>query len=284
LTARGAAATIHAMRQVFVVSVACALAAPLSLVAACGGSDSGPGAADADASTPETGVAEGSTPDVSAPVDAGAEGAAPDASADAATGFDGGPPAWTATLAAGTETVLDTTFITPCRLEAVTVQTEVAPPKWELYLRKGDVTGFVCNEPKGVRALGAGYTMPVVSLTRRSRDFKLGLAYSMRRDPADAAPIVLTMRQVEWWSGNDMHSAIMKTKGAVGAPAEPSLEVVELFFADSVEEAAGTLRLVGNGVFPGESGTGVHFNARYDGFISDVAQPPSAADVCVRSD
>lgn len=253
------------------------------MVVACVGSDAPAGGGDADAGAPETGVPEGAAPDVSAPVDGGADVQGPgDGAADAPTGFDAGPPAWTATIPAGTAAVVEVVSNLKCRIEMVSVQTEVAPPKWELYLRKVDQPGDVCNEPKGVRALASGYTMPAASLAHRRSDDKLGMAYSMRRNLSGSSPVVLTMSQVDWWSGNDMHTAIMKTKTVVGAPANPSLDLTELFFTDAAEQAAGTLRLLGTGSFPGETGTGASFNARYDGFISDVGQPASAADDCVR--
>jgi hypothetical protein len=76
----------------------------------------------------------------------------------------------------------------------------------------------------------------------------------------------------------------MKTKAILGMPATPSLGVSLLFFGDPTEEAAGTVRLKGTGAFPGETGTGAFFNARYAGFVGAVGQLPAAADDSLRSD
>ncbi len=106
------------------------------------------------------------------------------------------------------------------------------------------------------------------------------MAFSAKQSLSGSAPEVLTFTQVDEWSGNDMHVAIMKTKSVVGIPANPSLTLTQVFFGDPTEEAAGTVRLSGMGAFPGATGTGTSFVATYIGFLADVGQLPVAADSC----
>jgi hypothetical protein len=109
---------------------------------------------------------------------------------------------------------------------------------------------------------------------------RLAVAFSAKQSLSGSSPEVLTLSQVDEWSGNDMHVAIMKTKSVVGIPANPSLSLTQIFFGDPTEEAAGTLRLSGTGAFPGATGTGTTFSATYVAFLSDVGQLPAAADSC----
>ncbi|MCY7298677.1 MAG: hypothetical protein LH616_05640, partial [Ilumatobacteraceae bacterium] len=74
-----------------------------------------------------------------------------------AAGFDAGPPAWTSTLAAGTLTIVASAGDPLCTFELLSVAAG-GPPTYTMYLRKRDASGGVCNEPKGLRALGTGYS------------------------------------------------------------------------------------------------------------------------------
>jgi hypothetical protein len=236
---------------------------------------------DAGSSADATSTDSPSGTDAAGPI---ADGASDDANDDAHP-FDAGPPAWTATLAAGTVSILGSAGDASCAFDLVAVQIPAGgPPVWQVYLRKQDATAGMCNEPKGIRSLGNGYSAPTGSLIRPQGTQRLVLAYSSKIGLSGSSPIQLRMSQVDWPSGNDIHVALMKTKAVVGIPATPSLGVTQLFFGDPTEEAAGTVRLKGTGAFPGESGAGSFFFATYVGFIKAVDQLPVAADTCTRSD
>lgn len=211
------------------------------------------------------------------------DGSVDDAS-DAATPFDGGPPAWTSTLAAGTVSTLASAGDTLCSFDVVSVQVPSGgPPMWKIFLRKQDAPPALCNEPKGIRFVDSGYSLPTASLLKPQAAKQLVLAYSTKIGLSGSSPVRLTMSQVDWSSGNDIHLALTKTKAVVGIPVTPNLDVTLLFFGDPTEAAAGTVRLKGTGSFPGESGTGAFFFATYVGFIKDINQLPVAADTCTRS-
>lgn len=241
---------------------------------------------------PSTGTTPDSTPDDAgrdssfADSSTGADTSLPpvDGAADGAAAFDAGPPAWTGSLPTGATTTLASAGDAVCTFDVVSVQTANAPPKYQLFLRKQDALGAICNEPKGIRPLDSGTTPPNAALLKPQGTNHLVLAYSMKTSPSGSAPEILTVTQVDWPTGNDLRTAVMKAKAVVGIPATPNLTLVQLFFGDPTEAAAGTVRLKGTGSFPGESGIGMFFNATYVGFIGAVGQPPAAADTCLRSD
>jgi hypothetical protein len=262
-----------------------------AFVAACVGEDAAPTAPSPDggganptndAANPGIDSSSGGPGDASSTPDSSTPDAGSDAGSDSGpiNTFDAGPPIWNATLPAGTQTNLVNAGNQLCQFVVISVETAVAPPKWEVYLQKNDAPAAICNEPKGLRALGSSYNTPAASLLKPTATDQLVLAYSLKISPSGSAPTMLSMSQVDWWSGNDMHVAIMKTKAVVNIPATPSLVVVQLFFTDPTEEAAGTVRLKGTGGFPGETGTGMYFYAVYDNFISTVGQLAIAADDC----
>jgi hypothetical protein len=268
-------------RRLLVLSVAVGS----MIIAACVGdlpnSGSEPTPADEAGGSPDaTSMDSSQASDTSAPL---ADGSTDDAS-DSASPFDAGPPAWTATLPGGGVTLMNSVTDTKCGIELLSVQTATAPPAWQVFLRKQDVSGAICNEPKGIRALGSGYTAPTGSLLKPQGSKLLVVAYSSKLSLSGSSPLLLTMTQVDWPSGNDIHIAVMKTKAIVGMPVTPSLSVTQLFFGDQTEEAAGTVRLKGTGSFPGETGAGAFFYATYVGFMKPVNQPAAAADTCARAD
>ncbi|HSO39306.1 MAG TPA: hypothetical protein VLT33_42560, partial [Labilithrix sp.] len=236
-----------------IVIGACVGDDPVTLATPPGGEDGG---GLVDATIADTAAADTSTPH---------DGAPPDA-ADAAVPFDAGPPLWTSSLAAGTLTVVASAGDDSCTFQLLSVQAG-APPTYTLYLRKQDTSGAVCNEPKGLRALGTGYSPPTGALLKTQSTKRLVLAYSSKIGLSGSSPVQLRMSQVDWGTGNDLHTALTKTKAIVGMPVTPSLDVTLLFFGDPTEEAAGTVRLKGTGSFPGESGAGAFFYARYAGFL-----------------
>ena len=215
--------------------------------------------------------AGGGTDSASPPMDAGG---------DVIERFDGGTPAWTATAPVGTvvEHPGPGGSPTKCVFAMLTVQTSPAPPKWDVVLRKADEAGGTCNEPKGYRMLGSTYNDPGVALLKPQGLDRLVIAYTQKATPSGSAPNQLFVKQVDWYSGNDMHLALMKTKDIQGQPVTPSLGLTSMFFGDPSEALAGTIRVKGTGTFPGATGTGSVFNAVYLKFMADNAQAASAAD------
>ncbi|MDB4944790.1 MAG: hypothetical protein JWP97_4324 [Labilithrix sp.] len=227
--------------------------------------------------------------------DASASDAAPQGDAEPSTGdgaavtdggggdaeIDAGPPRWVDVVQVeGTEFPLATVQSATCKIDLFYKQRiDAVPPQYLLYLRKGDAAA-TCKEPKGVRMLATSYVGPRGRLLRPSARDLVVLAYTIKPSPSGSAKTPLTMSQVDWRSGNDLHEALMKTKAIPGAPVETSLLVEQLFFGDGTEEAAGTVRLKGSGAFPGETGSGDFFYAVYQGFLQPVPQPASAADTC----
>jgi len=199
---------------------------------------------------------------------------------------DAGPPAWTDLPDSGTLQSIASTSTSTCIFELGTIQLAVAPPRWSLHLVKRDVDGKTCEAPKGARSLvGSAYsTAPAGKVLLTYDQSRLVIAYSAKESPSGSSPTVLHVTQIDQASGKAMHDGLMKTKSVAGQQFNPSLTFVDLFFADPGEQAAGTIRLKGTGSFPGETGTGAYFLAKYVGFLGGAAQLPSAADSCERLD
>lgn len=203
-----------------------------------------------------------------------------DAGADVVEKFDGGPPVWTAAAPVGTvaETPGPSGSPSKCVFAMLVVQTQPAPPKWDVVLRKGDDGASTCNEPKGYRMLGSTYTEPGVAILKPQGLDRIVVAYTLKATQSGSSPNALSVKQVDWYSGADMHLGLMKTKDIQGIPVTPSLGLTSMFFGDPSEALAGTIRIKGTGSFPGATGTGSVFNAVYVKFMADGAQPASAAD------
>lgn len=237
------------------------------------GTDGGGTQPEQDSAMPPTD--SGGTDSATPPIDAGA---------DVIEKFDGGTPAWTASAPVGTVVEHPGSGGSPtkCVFAILTVQTQPAPPKWDVVLRKAD-DGAPCNEPKGYRMLGSTYTDPGVAILKPQGLDRLVIAYTLKATPSGSAPNQLFVKQVDWYSGNDMHLALTKTKDIQGQPVTPSLTLDSMFFGDPSEALAGTIRVKGNGTFPGASGAGSVFNAVYLKFMADNAQAASAADSATQS-
>jgi hypothetical protein len=261
------------------------IAVAFACVEACTGDDPVP--------VPPDSTGEGGAPGNPPPVDPPPPQTTPppppapppaDGSADTSesgSSFDAGAPVWTASFPSGTQTILAQAASLKCHFQFVSVQTAPAPPQWSLFLQKGDGSSGPCDQPTGIRQLNTGLTTsPKTSLARSQLTARLAMAYSAKQSFSGGAPEVLVLSQVDEWSGNDIHQAIMKTKAIVGMPVTPSLDLTQVFFGDTSEEGAGTVRLTGTGTFPGATGSGTLFEAIYTGFLSDVGQLASAADSC----
>jgi hypothetical protein len=207
------------------------------------------------------------------------------ASVDANVRFDAGPPRWQAPSAADAGPV--TTVATGGNLRCSFVVTSTSfglPPLYTVSLTKTDAAGRACDEAKGTFVLTATYSTPqAIILVEPAREW-LAVAYTTKATQSGTAKIVLSLEQLDWLTGNLLHMGLMKTKLEQGAPMTVTQSPTGLYFADGTGMAKGQVLLKGAGPFPGASGSGSNFVATYDGFLSDIAQPSSAADTAVLSD
>lgn len=207
-----------------------------------------------------------------------------EAGAEAGGGYDAGPPIW-GELPTGSTLAFGSAAVAGCTFELLARSIGVAPPQYELYLEKRESPGMTCEGPKGVRSLGVSYHQPPNGrLLAHPATRSVVMAYNAKASASGSAAVSLSVSQVDLVSGNDLHLAQMKTKAVMGEPVLASLPLTALFFGDATEQAAGTIRVQGEGVFPGASGAGAKFQAMYAGFVVSAPALPVAADTASQSD
>src|SRR5262249_33579653 len=152
-------------------------------------------------------------------------------------------------------------------------QVAAAPPAWKLYLQRSEQTMGSCSGALGSRFLMEAYASPAARVLIPQAGGALTIAYSGKQSLSGSSPVVLSLSQIDLATGESLHDGLMKTKDAMGAPMYPNLTLSTLFYSDPTEESVGTVRLKGQGSFPGEQTPNTYFLATYQGFVGAKPQP-----------
>lgn len=202
---------------------------------------------------------------------------------------------WAPTLPTGNFlTEVQTIARSDCTVVVATVKTSESPETWSIYVEKKDTTPGSCAGPRGVRVLATGsISLPKVRATYSDADpslFVVAYAYGAR-DADGGAHYYLSMGQVDWNTGDTLHTAIMATDGAApatyGEPINLSTSTDAGFPSDRVPTPCDVVmkgfiydRLGNIVLFPGGNpglGPGPFFATWYH-FLAPEPQEPSEAD------
>lgn len=209
-----------------------------------------------------------------------------DSGPDATPVYDAGPPVWIPgnlppTNNANTSKL--SSFSTPkCEVDLWSIYQAGAPPSYKIYVNKTDATGQACDEPSGAIALATTYATPAGKLLAENDTpltaHRFVVAWNEKNTPSGSGKNQLFMKELEIYSGEPLHDAIMKTKDYVPVPVPSDLPLLDLYFGDPTEAGLGNVLLKGTGAFFGATGSGSTFTAHYNGFFVTTAQPTTAAD------
>jgi hypothetical protein len=149
------------------------------------------------------------------------------------------------------------------------------PPRHAIFLEKRDSSPGSCSDPKGYRTLWvATYSVPHILLaTHPTAPHLFVVAYDHKNTPSGSSPTQLDMEQVDWLTGDTVHTASKFVKGTPPPAPPPPASPTALGIADC------TVHLWGTGSFSGASGapTG-QWVAHFHNFLAPLPQPPSPAD------